>query len=104
MDLTWEQVKEIQETAYKMAKENPLTDKILAQAGLNIIEVEKLNPNDGMKPPGDYITQFKYIGKDQSATMDSQDKHQSPGDKDFQQSKIETSIVQEKPMASEAKK
>ena len=87
-----------------MIRENPLQDSVLASAGLNIIELEKLNPNHGMRPPGDYIAQFKYIGKDQSATMDSQEKHQSPGDKDFLNSKIEQSIVQERPQVSENKK
>ena len=38
-----------------MIKDNPLQDSVLASAGLNIIELDKLNPNYGMRPPGDYI-------------------------------------------------
>lgn len=56
---------------------------------LNIIYHDDLGPNYAMKPPGDYVTQFKYIGNAQSATMDSQNKNQSPGDKDFLNSKIQ---------------
>jgi hypothetical protein len=47
----------------------------------NVIEQEDLNPNFGMKPPGDFVTQFIYMNKSEQDTVDS--KELSPEDKEF---------------------